>query len=144
MSGFWRTWLTVWGWSVVIFGLVLAGGAFEATRAPVDMLISTLGGIDSLAWDRPLRFGVGLMGAVSIGWGLTFLAIFKAAWMLGDQAGPVWRAITLSTLAWYVIDGVISVASGFALNLVPNTVLLIGFLWPILSQGLLAKSTQPG
>ena len=33
MSTFWRNWLLVWSVGVLIFGVVLAGGAFEATRA---------------------------------------------------------------------------------------------------------------
>jgi hypothetical protein len=132
MSGFWRAWLTVWCVAVGAFGALLAAGAFEATRAPVVLLYTLLGGAPPM-FDPALAFSVGLMGAVTIGWSLTFYAAFEAAHALGAQSARIWRLITVSVFAWYVIDGAISALTGYALNIASNTVLLIGYLIPLMA-----------
>ena len=137
MPKIWKSWLNVWVAGVVIFGLVLAGGGLDATDQPVEFLLTLLGGGAPLAWTDHLRFSVALMGAVTIGWGVTFAAAFDAAHRLGDAAAPVWRMITVAVAVWFVIDGALSIATGFALNVAPNTVLLIGYLLPVLATGVL-------
>ena len=139
MSGFWRGWLNVWAAGVVVFGLVLAGGGLDATDGAVDMLYGLMGPPGAFEWTPHLRFATALMGAVSIGWGLTFFAAFGAAHRLGDQAGPVWRMLTVAAVVWFVIDSALSVATGFWLNAVSNTGLLIGYLVPIIATGVLGK-----
>lgn len=138
MSNFWRTWLRVWCVAVGAFGALLAAGAFEATRGPVMLLYAILGGSQPV-FDPALAFSVGLMGAVTIGWSVTFYAAFEAAHALGAQGARIWRLITASVLAWYVIDGAISALTGFALNIAPNTALLIGYLIPLAA----ARSRAP-
>ncbi len=135
MSSFWRGWLNVWGWLVIVFGLVLAGGGLDATDGPVEMLYGVLGNGAAFDWTPHLRFSVALMGAVTMGWGLTFLATFMAAHRLGDQAAPVWRLATAGVLLWFVVDSALSVATGFWLNAVSNTGLLVGYLAPVLATG---------
>jgi len=132
MSNFWRAWLRVWCVAVGAFGALLAAGAFEATRGPVVLLYTILGGAPPM-FDPALAFSVGLMGAVTLGWSLTFYAAFEAAHALGPQGGRIWRLITISVLAWYLIDGAISALTGYALNIAPNTALLIGYLIPLIA-----------
>ena len=120
MSGFWRRWMAAWRLSVAGFGLVLSGAAFEATS-------------------EPLRFSIALMGAVTLGWWLTLEAAFKAIDLLGDRATPVWRGVTVSVVGWYVIDGALSAATGYALNILPNTLLLVGYLIPVLAAGVMRR-----
>lgn len=139
MSGFWRGWLNVWAAGVVVFGLVLAGGGLDVTDGAVDMLYGLMGPPGAFEWTPHLRFATALMGAVSIGWGLTFFAVFGAAHRLGDQAGPVWRMLTVAAVVWFVIDSTLSVATGFWLNAVSNTGLMIGYLVPIIATGVLGK-----
>ena len=43
----------------------------------------------------------------------------------------------MATIIWYVIDGYISYATGFALNIVSNTLLLLFLLIPLLKTGAL-------
>lgn len=140
MTGLWRRWMAIWRWSVAGFGLVLAGAAFEATSGPVRMIFALLGAETPLAMDEPLRFSIALMGAVTLGWWLTLEAAFKGIDLLGERAAPVWRGVTLSVVGWYVIDGALSAATGFALNILPNTVLLIGYLIPVLATGVMRRN----
>lgn len=139
MSGFWRRWLTVWGFGVVAFGAVLTGAAFEATSGPTRVLFAILGGVQDLDLDAPQRFSIALMGAVTLGWGLTLLVVFGAAHRLGAEARSTWVGVTLGVLAWYVIDSALSVATGFAMNAVSNTVLLAGYLIPVLGSGAMRR-----
>ena len=86
-------------------------------------------------FDLPaVRFGLGLPGALTIGWALTMFAMIDAA-----QAGGarIWRSLTGALLVWYVIDSAISVRTGFALNAASNTLLMASFLIPVLASGVL-------
>lgn len=138
MSTFWQNWLKLWAWGVILFGVVLAAGAFAATDAVVRPIFDLLGNPFPAEPDAHHRFSIGLMGAVSIGWGLTLLGVFKAVFGLArDDATPFWRAILNATIIWYVIDGYISYASGFALNIVSNTALLVLLLIALVKSGAL-------
>lgn len=139
MSGFWRGWLTVWGWLVIVFGLVLAGGGLDATDGVAEALLTVMGGGAAIEWTPALRFTTALMGAVTMGWGLTFLALFMAAHRLSDQAAPVWRLATLGVLVWFVVDSALSIATGFWPNAVSNTGLIIGYLVPLLASGVMSE-----
>ncbi|MFM5915699.1 MAG: hypothetical protein ACKOPR_13340 [Chakrabartia godavariana] len=133
-----RTWLTLWAWGVVIFGLALAAFALPATEAPGRLMFDILGNSVPADPDAHLRFAVGLMGCVTMGWGVTFLAAFRAAWALpAGQARPIWRLIVTGALAWFIPDSLLSVATGFALNAVSNTVLLALLLVPLMRSGVL-------
>jgi hypothetical protein len=136
MSAFWRGWLNVWAWVVIVFGLVLAGGGLDATDGVVETLLVVMGG-GGFEWTQHLRFSLALMGAVTMGWGVTYLALFSAAHRLGGDAAPVWRLATFGMLVWFVIDSSLSVATGFWLNAVSNTGLAIGYLVPVLASGVM-------
>lgn len=123
----------------MIFGLVLAGGGLEATDGVADVLYGFMGPPGGFEWTPHLRFATALMGAVTMGWGLTFFAAFGAAHRLGDQAGPVWRILTVASVLWFVIDSALSVVTGFWLNAVSNTGLMIGYLVPVLASGVLVR-----
>lgn len=138
MSEFWRKWLSVWCGGVLLFGVVLAGGAFEATSGPVRAVLALLDGPGEPSFDPHLRFSLALMGAVSIGWGITLFAAIRAAGEIGGaQARRLWLGITVSVIAWYGIDSALSVATGFARNAIPNTLLLAGYLLPVVRSGVL-------
>ena len=44
-------------------------------------------------------------------------------------ARSLWRGITYAVVAWYVIDSIISVRTGFALNALSNTLFLAAYLF---------------
>lgn len=140
MTRFWRNWLTVWGWAVALFGLALAGAGLEATDGPTQLIFGLLNGPEELVLNAQMRFAVALMGAVTLGWALTLLVTFDAAHRLGAAGGPTWRGVMASAAAWYVIDSGLSIATGFGLNAVSNTLLMAGLLAPLLASGVLRRT----
>ena len=74
------------------------------------------------------------MGAVTMGWGFTILFLLPAIHAVGASA---WRGLTAAMVIWFVIDGLLSAATGFALNNLPNTALAIAYLVPLLASGVL-------
>jgi hypothetical protein len=141
MIGFWRTWLNGWCAVVALFGILLAGGAAEATSGPVRALLDLLNGPELLVIDGPMRFALAVLGAVTIGWSLTLYAAIDAARRLGPAGGPIWRMILASALVWFVIDSALSMATGFSLNLIPNTLFVAGLIAPLAAGGVLRPST---
>jgi hypothetical protein len=137
MTGFWKLWMTLWCWCVVLFGVALAAAGIPALEGPMVALYRFLsGGATGPDVFVPpgARFSVALMGAVSIGWGLSLFPLVSAAQKLG---APVWRALTFAVLSWFVIDSFLSWSNGFALNAASNTLLLLGYLIPVLATGAL-------
>lgn len=140
MSNFWKTWMSVWCWGVILFGVVLAAGGLPATDGVVRTLYGILSShpLPDNFLDAPgLRFSVALMGAVTIGWGLTILFLLPAIHAAGASA---WRGLTAALVIWFVIDGLLSAATGFALNNLPNTALAIAYLAPVLASGALKSN----
>ena len=137
MSAFWRNWLTIWCWLVAGFGLVLVGAAFPATSGPTEMLIANMHSGGALVFDPPLRFSFGLMGALTLALAMLVATGARAADELGPRGAPIWRMLVQAMLVWFVVDSSISCATGFTLNAVSNTLLITGFLAPILASGVL-------
>lgn len=143
MSTFWRSWLLVWCVGVFVFGLVLAGGAFEATSGPVRMIYESLRGPGDLVLDPAMRFTLAVMGCVSLGWAVTMFLMMRVAFSLGERARPVWVGLTLGVLVWFVTDSTLSVATGYGLNVVPNTLLLSTYLIGVFAGGALKQTGAP-
>jgi hypothetical protein len=139
MTGFWRSWMTVWAWIVIAFGVILATGGLSATEGVSRLVYMLIGNPLPETLDAHHRFANALMGAVTIGWGFTLLALLRATDLLGDRAGPVWKGLLTSVLVWYVIDGYLSWATGFPMNIASNTLLLAGLLLPLWRSGVLAR-----
>ena len=139
MTGVWKIWMRVWFGAALLFGAALSLAAVPAADGPARWLLATIGGDPALAamLDQPvMRFAFGLQGALTIGWMLTLMAAVQGA----EAVGPaLWRKILVAMLAWYVIDGAISVMTGFPMNAVSNTLLTIGFLIPVLGSGVLRR-----
>ena len=133
-NGKWQAQMQLWCGAVIVFGLVLIGGAFDASSAGVHALFAILDGPGPISYEPALRFALALMGAVTLGWGATVLAVVRGIGELPDAAAlALWRGITAALLLWYVIDSTLSVATGFWRNAVSNTV-LIGWYLLIVSR----------
>jgi len=139
MSGKWQRWLDIWCLGIGLFGALLLTGALPAIDGPLMWFLALLGQTGPIEADRPLRFACAVLGAVSIGWAIIAFAAIRAALMLGDRGRPTWLWLTAGVLVWFVADSTLSVATGFALNVIPNLILLAMFLVPVLSSGVLRK-----
>ncbi len=143
MSNFWKNWLTLWAWGVIIFGAILALFAFPAAELPSRLFYDLIQQPVPDQPDRHFRFAMGLMGCISMGWGLTMLVCFRAAWMLSpNQAQGVWRGFTSAAIFWYITDSFASINTGFPLNAVSNTVLIALYLIPVIGCGVLTRKAQ--
>lgn len=140
MSRFWRNWFSAFCLSLLVFGILLAGAAFEATAGPARVLLTLLGGSADISFDLPLRFSLALVGAVSIGWATAFFYTIGAAIDLGPLGRPLWHGMTTAVIVWFIIDGSLSVATGFAHNLVPNTLLLAQYLIGVSGSGVMRSA----
>ncbi len=131
-------WMTGWCGAVGLFGIVLVGGGFEATSDPVRILFNFLNGSGELDLNPYLRFSLALLGAGTIGWSLTLMAIIRVANQLEKQVSQsIWMGITASVVIWYEIDSILSIATGFWLNAVSNTIFSATFLIPVIRSGVL-------
>jgi hypothetical protein len=143
MSSFWRNWMTGFCLATGLFGIILAGGGFEITSGPTRLIFDLLNGPGELRLDSHMRFSLAVLGAVTIGWSLTLLAAVQAANQLGKRLGkPIWILVTASVVSWYVIDSSLSIATGFGLNAIPNTVFMAAFLLPVIRSGVLSNQVS--
>lgn len=143
MSRFWRRWLITWAEAVSLFGVVVAAAAFPATDAPGRALLGALGG-QPVELTPVLRFAFGLMGCVTLGWGLTLTAVMLNLPRLGDAQRPVLQGVLIASIIWFASDSAISILTGFGLNAASNTVLLIGLIVPLAAGGVLTQSRPEG
>ncbi len=137
MTGFWKNWMQAWCVGVVLFGVVLATAAFAHMDGLAAALFKLLSGgrTDASVFQAgDMRFVTGLMGCVTLGWGLTLLAIARDG---GNSA--IWRLTMAGLVIWYVIDSFVSISTGWPLNAVSNTLLLLLFLVPVLASGILKR-----
>lgn len=137
MSAFWRAYFGAFCASLVGFGILLSAGAFAPTSGPVHWLLTFLSGGEPSEFTSTLRFSLGLMGAITIGWAVTIYGVMRVAFAQSQHARALWDAITAGLIAWYVIDGLCSIATGFALNIVPNTALAAMYLFGLTQSGAL-------
>lgn len=138
MSEFYQNWLKMAAWGVIAFGAILALFAFPATELPSRLFYDLIQNPVDAQADRHFRFAMGLMGCISMGWGLSMLTIIKAASMLpSEQASALWRSFTFAVLFWFVTDNIASIYTGFPLNALSNTVLLALFAIPLWRSGAL-------
>ncbi len=128
-----KTWLKVTAVVVASFAPLLFLGTMPATSAPaafvLDLLSWPINGTAVLQ-SSDGRLLSAILGGVTLGWGVMI-------WILSGEAydkapEPIRKAVVVSFLAWFVFDGMGSVASGNALNAVFNLVILllaVGPLW---------------
>lgn len=137
---FWEHCLHAWVWMLIGFGGLFAAAGVPGLDAGAGLFywIVSAGRVDASAFAAPgMRISVSLVGAVMIGWGGALLAVWRARG--ADPA--LWRGLTRVVLVWYVIDSGLSVATGFALNAVSNTLFVALFLLPAVKLGFFSPET---
>lgn len=137
MSGFWRSWFFIWCLSIGLFGLALAGGGLPATDGPVRLILALLQGPGPVQFDPTLRFSLGVMGGVSIGWAVMLFLVLRQAIAQGPAGRPLWNAISAGMASWFIIDSTLSVATGFGLNVIPNIGLVGMYIVGLMRSGAL-------
>lgn len=138
MNNFWRSWLDTWCYLVILFGFVLCGAGIEGYESFTDSLFRLFNLQTAPVFNEVERFSIGLMGAVTVGWGLTMLYYIRMAHN-NNEGNRVWRQLAFVMLVWYAIDGYISYRTGFKLNIASNTVLALGLLFPLWKNGKLKR-----
>lgn len=141
MSLFWKNGLVVWAIFVTLFGLIIAGGGWAATDGLARAIFHLLGGDTFPGEDRTFRASVGLMGAVTFGWGLTLLAVVRYVTKAPEQRRALLGPVTLAMVVWCVLDSSLSILNGFALNAVSNLLILAAWgAGVVLSRPLAGKT----
>lgn len=140
MNRFWYRWMQAWCLYVAVFGVILLAGAFEATDWPVRVIISLLRGGEYEMSDY-LQFGVGIQGALSLALAILVYGFLKTA-RRHRLPDTVWRMPVAALLVWFVADGIVSVATGFWLNVASNTFILAMFLIPLPKLRLSPRQAQ--
>lgn len=144
MTPIWQTWLRVWCWVAGGFGGLMAGAGWSATSAPTQAFIAAMHSGGAVPFDPPLRLAYAMVGSLTLALAILVAAGARAAVALADRGTPLWRAMTLALLVWFVIDSSVSCATGFVLNAVSNTLLMVGFLVPVLASGVLFAPNAAG
>ena len=114
--------MRIWCWIIVAFGAIIIVTALERTLG--ERLFAVFGHSEPVPWSPHLVFTMSLMGAVTVGWGLTLLAIARQ-----DVDASVWRGVTVALIIWYFVDSALSIGTGFWRNAVSNSVLLLAYLY---------------
>lgn len=80
--------------------------------------------------DAPARLGLGIAGALMVGWAATIALLVRSI----DDLSPrlLGTATAIGVMSWYLLDGIVSVVNGAALNVAGNTVFLVILLVPAL------------
>ena len=145
MARIWQNWLMVWCGAVGLFGLVLVGSGWPTASGPVTAVLEVMNGPQTLQFEPHLRFSLGLLGAVTLGWSLTLAVAFRLVPLLDPDHRPrAWQGITAAIVAWYIVDSTLSVATGFWPNAASNTVFVLGFLVPVVLSGVLRPARGNG
>jgi len=138
--------LKLFGLFVTLFGLILTTAGFTTLLGSVDGIFKLFHpGESHPVWSEHMRFSTGLMGAITLGWGLTLFSLAKHSHEMPiATARAVWTSITLSMMIWFVIDTVISVSNGYWVNGLSNAIVSGLYFLALRQSGLKSwnRSTQ--
>lgn len=127
MTEFWRRWLIAAAGITALAGLgfatVTVAGATGIHDAMFDIVY--LPGELQEPGGEVASFAIGVAGAVMVGWAAMMLILLGGR---STSALPsTWRALTAGLLAWFVVDGIVSIAAGATGNLFLNVAFLVLF-----------------
>ncbi len=72
-----------------------------------------------------------------MGWGFTYMVAFRAILAVRDGAASLWRGLVLASFVWFAVNSFFSALTGFAANIIPNILLFVSLLTPLLASGAL-------
>lgn len=140
MKDIWRTWMMLWALAVGGFGIVLILGALDATSWPVRTLFTFLRPDIPADFTPHLRFSLAVKGPVTLGWCFTLIGVVKASDHLPDGTHKyIWGWVMLGVLTWFIIDSILSVATGFWRNTIPNITYVVAYLIPLFQSGVMRR-----
>jgi hypothetical protein len=134
MNDFWKTWLDIWCLGIMVLGCVLAGAGLVGFEGGVRHFLNLLNPTNPPVFNDVERFAFGLMGAATIGWGLTLFYFFRAA-HASNMGNKMYRQAFVVIIIWNLIDGYISYLTGFKFNIVSNLLLSLGMVIPLYLTG---------
>lgn len=122
-------------WLLLAASIVVGvGSAFVALALvgvpPQLMEVLYLPGVPDVASADTISFTVGVAGAVMVGWGASILFIYLDPPMV--ERPRIAQAFLLATVAWFILDTLMSIAVGAIINVVGNC-LFLGLLLPPLA-----------
>ena len=90
---------------------------------------------------RTLRswIATGALALVVLPWYQQEAGFFAGRWIGADwatsttAAPALWLGLTVALLLWYLLDSGLSIALGYAGNAVSNSLLMIGYLVPMMA-----------
>lgn len=107
--------------------LVVVGALVPAALAPFYTLVFG----EPVALDAAARLGIGIAGALMVGWGVTLAMLVRSLDTLSPQV--LGSATAAGVASWFVLDSIVSVAVGAPLNVLGNLVYLVILLTPALA-----------
>lgn len=134
MNDFWKTWLDIWCLGIMVLGCVLAGAGLVGFEGGVRHFLNLLNPTNPPVFNDVERFAFGLMGAATIGWGLTLFYFFRAA-HASNMGNKMYRQAFVVIIIWNLIDGYISYLTGFKFNIVSNLLLSLNMVIPLYLTG---------
>ncbi len=132
ISTFWTRWLLLTFILLIGFGLILifVPSVFQNTigRLSYNQLFNGEEAFAALSDENAtyLEFNLQVMGAIIVGWFIPLVGIIVQPFRQGETWA--WNVITLSVVAWFILDTGASLASGITPNALGN----LGFFIPII------------
>ena len=125
----WHRWLLLA--ASIIVGVGAAFVALALLGVPPELMqVLYLPGEPDVASADTVSFAVGVTGSVMVGWGASMLYIYLDPTML--ERPRIARAFFIATVAWFILDTLMSIALGAMINVVGNC-LFLGLLLPPLA-----------
>ena len=125
----WYRWLLFAAALVVGIGAALVLLALAGVP-PELMDVLYLPGEPDVASATTLSFAIGVTGSVMVGWGASMLYVYLDRSTVDRPR--VARAFFVGTVAWFLLDTIMSIALGAMINVVGNC-LFLGLLLPPLA-----------
>lgn len=128
---FWRRWLMGVTGGVIVYGLSLIllpgvarglfNGLFFSSPEMAHLFIEET--------NIYTVFAHSILGAVLVGWMLTFMCILLWSFRPGNR--DAWNTLVVSVVGWYIIDTGYSLYAGVMAHAVFNTAFLVLFAVPL-------------